>query len=165
VQDIDVAAEAPETVAIIEKLRAALNARPFDSVWVSELRRTQQTAALLGYTSPSVSAALNELDFGPWEGRLARDLRAERGGAWLTDPQTIELGESFESFVSRVRAFTNRLTAEGHTSALVIGHGAWIRCCIALADHGDARLMNKVTLGNGELVERDLEPAGDGVAS
>jgi broad specificity phosphatase PhoE len=162
IQDIDVATGAPETMAIAEKVRQLLKPRSFGKIWTSELRRTRQTAELLGYTSTSVSAQLNELDFGPWEGRLAPDLGTHAGGAWLSDPSRLEFGETFEGFVARVRAFTQDLYESGSSSALIVGHGAWIRCFIALLDSNDARRMNQIVVDNGEMVERDLQSALSG---
>jgi broad specificity phosphatase PhoE len=161
-QDIDVHKRAGATVAIAEKVRRLLQDRSFDRVWTSELRRTRQTAELLGYESTSVSEQLNELDFGFWGGRLASDLHAHSNGAWFSDPSQLELGESFESFVARVRSFMNEVHNSDCSSVLIIGHGAWIRCFIALADSKDVRHMNQVLVGNGEVVERDLQSALSG---
>ncbi len=52
-------------------------------VFASDLKRTRETAALLGYPEHTAVPALREIDVGDWSGRRIEDLRAEDEAAFL----------------------------------------------------------------------------------
>ena len=137
----------------LRRLREQLDAlTPFHGIHVSELGRTAQTARLLGYPCEVLlrDPRLNELDFGPFEGRSKEDLLLATNGDWFRDPSDLVLGESLEAFSARIAGFVEALPA--NTTTLVVGHGAWLRAMKSLVETGDLRTMNKGQLGNGQAV-------------
>jgi broad specificity phosphatase PhoE len=125
---------------------------PFDAVFASTLRRTQQTAEAYGYR-PDIDPLLDELDFGPYEGQPREQLLREVP-EWTSRPESVELGESIAELEERVRRFLER-----HASlerVLIFGHGAWLRALRALALQGDIHSMNTTVLRNNTLLELEL---------
>lgn len=127
-------------------------AGPFRSVFVSTLRRSKETARAYGYERPRVEPLLDELDFGPYEGRLRSDMERAIGRTWFTDPATVRLGEPLVEFEERVLTFiANHCSGKG--PILAFGHGAWIRAFISVTLHGNIRAMNRVTVRSNEIHE------------
>ncbi len=116
-----------------------------DAIYVTSLRRTQQTAAALARRlalEPRVEADLREVHLGDWEGGafrinvsqrhpLAERLFAEQ--RWDVIPNA----ESMESLQKRVRAGVMRI-AEAHRDrrVAVFTHGGVIGTIVAMATDG-----------------------------
>lgn len=116
---------------------------PWDDVFASGLRRTQETAVALGFDECTVDPLLDEFDFGPFEGLARADLIAHFGPAWHEDPRPLVLGESIQDLQTRICSFLSRPgLKEGHN--LVIGHGAWIRGLLAFFGDGHMARMNQI---------------------
>lgn len=115
---------------------------PFDGMYVSTLRRTQETAApLVARTGlqPVVDADLREVFLGEWEGGLLRQRAADgdptfaevmREQRWDVVPGA----ESRRVFGGRLRAAVERI-ADSHPGGLVVvfSHGAAIGEILAQA--------------------------------
>ena len=127
---------------------------PFDEVFCSTLRRTRQTAEAFGFSSPIEDADLDELDFGPVEGRLRSEMLAAVGDAWKTAPDTLTFGEPVLRLETRIRSFLRR--QRDRNAVLVFGHGAWSRALFSLHTTGALRQMNQVALEHGAAIELDL---------
>lgn len=153
-RDIPIAAYFEQMASLVDSIMYELGDTPFDVVYVSTLRRTQQTATLLGFSTVEELSELDEYDLGFWEGKLLSELHQFMGGAWFYAPDEVPMGEPFKSLVARVKKFIAKICNEPVSSVLVIGHGVWIRCFLALIDHNDARMMNTFKLANGEVVKR-----------
>ena len=139
----------PDQADTIRRLKRSLKASSYDLVFTSQLGRTQETAIACGYGDRAeASELLNEIDFGDWEGRPASELRSTT--SWMDNPREVELGESFDRFVARVTLFLRQLLEYGEGRVLVFGHGAWIRCGIALIEKGQPGSMNRVVIEHGE---------------
>jgi broad specificity phosphatase PhoE len=149
-QDTDVLELDEVSAAAIQGNQESLKqAGPFDAILASSLKRTQQTAALYGFTDFTVEPLLDELDFGRYEGR-ERYLLAQELPEWATDPRKLVLGEPILSLEARICSF---VTKYGHLSnILVFGHGSWFRGLLSVAQYGDVRDMNAVQIENNELV-------------
>ena len=139
-----------ERTAIAANRRALESLPPFDAVLVSRLRRTAMTAEQHGYRGRyQVEPLLDELDFGPYEGRPRAELLAEVGELWENAPQRLVLGEPLTELEQRVRAFLHRYRDR---SILAFGHGAWIRAAVAVVGKDSIEGMNRVTIHNNQLV-------------
>ncbi len=136
-----------ETRAAIARNRLSLAGRfaSFDHVLVSSLRRTAMTAEAYGYGElAQVEPLLDELDFGPYEGRLRSEMLRELGDRWVEAPQTLMLGEPISALGARVRSVLSRYG--GCQSLLIFGHGAWLRALRSLIEQGDLGRMNRMTI-------------------
>ena len=115
---------------------------PVDAVYVTNLRRTQQTAAplakRLGIT-PQVEPDLREVLLGEWEGGLFRIRVAERHEHAIRMFETqrwdaIPGAESTEALATRVRAAIDRIaTAHPDGHVVAVTHGGVIGQIVAMA--------------------------------
>ena len=106
-------------------------------VWqVSPLRRTQETAALLGIEA-AVEPALTEMDWGAYEGRTLAELKAQHGETFAANEQRgLDFqppgGESPRQVQDRLRPWLRRLGA-GKVNVGAITHKGVIRAILAQA--------------------------------
>ncbi|HET7628096.1 MAG TPA: histidine phosphatase family protein [Bacillales bacterium] len=135
---------------IAEQKRTLATLGPFDKIIVSSLRRTRQTAEVYGYSDPVVEPLLDELDFGPFEGKRKSELIEAYGERWLHQPRSLVLGEPLIDFERRVIRVLRRHA--GVDRLLLFGHGSWIRACLSIQQYGDVNKMNEIRLKNNELV-------------
>ncbi|MDF1510076.1 phosphoglycerate mutase family protein [Robertmurraya sp. DFI.2.37] len=137
----------------IAKNTNLLMGKSFDHVLCSSLLRTKQTAERYGYTAVQ-DALLDELDFGPFEGRPKEDLLCEFGELWIEHPQKIVLGESLSNLEKRIISFLNKYNNAAHL--LVFGHGSWIRALSSYHRFGHINAMNKMTVNNNECISLEF---------
>jgi probable phosphoglycerate mutase len=129
-----------------EQVALRLAADPVDSLYVSTLRRTGETAApLVERTglSPVVDADLREVFLGEWEGGLLRQRAADgdpiferllRDQRWDVVPGA----ESREEFGGRLRRAVERIAAAHPGGRVVVfSHGAAIGEILAQASGSD----------------------------
>ncbi|MGL1932257.1 MAG: histidine phosphatase family protein [Desulfotalea sp.] len=153
-RDIDILPPSPAVLAKIEENKQYLKALPtFDHVLVSSLHRTTMTAELYSADITSVEPFLDELDFGPYEGRAKADLQAEQK-TWLSDPEKSVLQDNLSALTNRVLNFC--LKYENCENVLAFGHGAWIRALLAHNKDGHLKNMNKLEVCNNEVVHVNL---------
>ena len=139
---------APEGEAQAERVAARLVEEAVDAVYVTNLRRTAQTAApLLGKIGLTavVEPDLREVHLGEWEGGLFR-MRVAAGdpvAARMLAEQRWDVipgGEPDEAFCARVRAGVRRLHEDNPGKRLaVFTHSGVIGCALSLAT-GASRL-------------------------
>jgi broad specificity phosphatase PhoE len=118
---------------------------PEDAVWfISNLRRTRQTAEAIGHAGYELPELLIEPDlreqgFGQWHGLRHEDHNATRKdpfvGIWNCAPRDVPPGgESFVQLMVRVHAAIERITAQHAGRDIVcVAHGGTIRAALALA--------------------------------
>jgi broad specificity phosphatase PhoE len=146
---------------IREALRAELGGSRPDEVLVSELRRTRETAMLLGFEEVTTEALLNELDFGAFEGQSLLDLEEKTGGLWTLNPEGLSLGEPVSRLGDRARAFLEKY--EHHQLVVAFGHGAWMRALYSIIkDHGRLSQMNRVHIPNHSILSVNWTSEGAG---
>ncbi|WP_035237978.1 histidine phosphatase family protein [Desulfobacter vibrioformis] len=148
-RDISILPPGPREEKLIRdnKLKLAPFTR-FDHILVSGLKRTHETAAF--YTDRfSVEPLLDELDFGPFEGRPRAEL-IRACPDWETNPAALVLGEPLSALKHRVLAFMDRYA--GAKTVLAFGHGAWIRALTSLWETGNLTCMNRITIPNNTIV-------------
>jgi len=117
----------------------------FGSVrWLcSPLRRARQTAELLGHAGAEIVPALIEADWGAWEGKSLKDLRAELGDE-MAEMESRGLdfrppgGESPRDLQIRLTPLLRRVGQEDLPTAAVTHKGV-IRAAYALAKGWDMR--------------------------
>lgn len=143
-----------ETKRRMGALKKRLESMQFDLVLTSALSRARETGRLLGF-APALEPLLNELDFGPFEGRPKKELVAASGEAWLTDPLATPIGEFYRQLESRIRDFAHGYRDSG--TVLAFTHGSWIRAAVALAESGSLGTMNSREIQNLDLVELFLD--------
>jgi probable phosphoglycerate mutase len=107
--------------------------------WVtSPLRRTRETAAILGRGDARVEPALVEMDWGRWEGFSLAELRADAGAGFSTaEALGLDLqppgGESPRRVQARIGPWLDRL----ERSTVAVTHKGVIRALVALATGWD----------------------------
>lgn len=107
--------------------------------WISSpLKRTRETAELLGATNLKIEPALIEMNWGAWEGETLSDLRAKYGaefkynearGLYMTPPG----GESPADVVARLTPWLQSLEVD----TIAITHKGVIRALKSLAYNWD----------------------------
>jgi broad specificity phosphatase PhoE len=126
--------------AQMQRAGAALAAERFDAVYSSRLRRARLGAALVAGASvePRPLAALDEVDFGRWEGWTREEIAARDPDAfrrWEADPEHFVYpgGECRQAFQRRVSAGLDALLARarGQRLLLVVHRGV---IAVALAE-------------------------------
>ncbi len=151
--DIDILPISDSLKTQIETQRSQIEAKkePVDLVVTSALKRTQQTARAYGYDKFTVEPLINELNFGPFEGRSRDDLIEHCGEAWFEDPGSIVLGEPMQSLEKRIKLFLEKYQA--YRQVLVFAHGSWARALTSILSCGSVKNMNKVVVENNQLLE------------
>jgi broad specificity phosphatase PhoE len=122
---------------------------PFDLVLASTLKRTHQTAQLYGYEYHT-EELLDELDFGPFEGRPKEELFEKYGELWINNPKDLVLGESIKDLEERLVLFLDKY--KKFSNILAFGHGSWIRAMISYSEYGDVNNMNKIIVENNACI-------------
>lgn len=156
--DIDILPVSNEQQIEIAQTNQELNAiGNFDSIIVSELKRTHQTAKQYGYSEFSVESLINELNFGIYEGQPKERMISELGPSWYDDPRNLVLGEPIVGLAKRVELFLQKY--EQSHRLLVFAHGSWTRAMISFVTIGSLKNMNKVTVENNQLVKLNYHVA------
>jgi probable phosphoglycerate mutase len=136
--------------------------------WLSStLGRARETAALLGRPEAVAHVALNEMNWGAWEGRTLRDLRAELGAAMAENEARgldfrPEGGESPREVQARLRPLLRSLAAAGRPT-VAVAHRGVLRALYCLASGWDLTGKPPVEFDRGALQRFRL--AADGSPS
>ena len=115
-------------------LRRWLSGLSFDRVIASDLARTRETAALLGFADAEPDPGLREIDVGAWQGQYADRLDREAYLGWRRGRHTPPDGEPWEAFCARVTGALEaqvRRTAAAAEAVLVVAHGGVVRALMA----------------------------------
>ncbi|MEL6639615.1 MAG: histidine phosphatase family protein [Bacteroidota bacterium] len=127
----------------------------FDHILTSELQRTQQSAAAYDIHNFRVEPLLNELNFGPYEGRPKAEMIEELGAAWRERPRSITLGEAIVDFEARLLRFIEQYRSA--ETVLAFAHGRLMRALCSIAATGDVGRMNDYQIANNELLVLTFE--------
>ncbi|QAY69671.1 histidine phosphatase family protein [Xylanimonas protaetiae] len=158
----------PLTAAGEEQARQAgraLGGYDFAAVYASPLQRARRTAALAGFPDAVVDENLAEWDYGPVDGRTAKDLSAvlgreflifDDGVRWLPpDPEHGDgrPGERLEDVYGRALAVVARVeeTLRDGGPVLVVAHGHLLRVLATAWLGVDARLGERLELGTAAI--------------
>ncbi|MFO1074123.1 MAG: histidine phosphatase family protein [Geminicoccaceae bacterium] len=130
----------------------------------SPLRRTRETAALLGFVDPASDPRLAEMHWGAFEGRQLPELRAEQGDG-LAAREALGLdfrppgGESPREVVARLRGYLAEL-AGGAGPHVLVTHKGVLRAALVLAFAWDMLGKPPVRLETGLALLFELAPDG-----
>jgi len=118
-----------------ERLGRALTQERFDLIVTSDLKRTQETAAIIrSYQAKSVrtliSPELREIDYGDHVGKEKETLRQEEPRYHADPDYQHPGGESFLQLQERVNAVLKRLEGE-YERVLVVTHAGALRALYA----------------------------------
>ena len=131
--DIDLAAEGRRQASCLAQRLAR---QPIAALYSSPLRRTVETATLVGRPhglTPILAAGLREIDYGQWEARRRRDVQAEYAAAfaaWEADPLTLAPpgGETGRAVLARALPALQSIAANHPTQTIaVVSHKTTIR--------------------------------------
>jgi broad specificity phosphatase PhoE len=149
-KDIELSTITEEYQAEIKQNQGILKTlAPFEVVLASTLKRTHQTAELYRY-QPETEHLLDELDFGPFEGRPKSLLLEKYGDQWTENPKGLVLGESLTNLEKRIVGFLHKYKES--EKILVFGHGSWIRALSSYYHYGHINNMNKMNVNNNECI-------------
>lgn len=155
-RDIDIAPITKQyQEGIVQNQKLLGDLAPFDLVLASTLKRTHQTADAYGY-DVEVDGLLDELDFGPFEGKSKNELIETYGHQWTSNPKELTLGESVSNLETRIVRFLEKYKQK--ENILVFGHGSWIRAAISYYYNGHINDMNQVNVNNNECFTLKFTP-------
>jgi probable phosphoglycerate mutase len=157
-QGHDDAPLSPRGVAQANDLQAFVRAIAPIRVVCSDLGRTRETAALLGFAGAPADRRLREIDMGEWTGRIKTEVEAERPDdyrAWRAGAFTPKNGEGWPAFRSRVVEGLLDSLGENGANTLAVVHGGVIRAaCDAFLGLAPARIV-PVTPGTATILSFD----------
>lgn len=123
--DVSINETGKEQAALLHQL---MKGRSISRVYTSQLKRTQETAAIiLPDQTPTAYKALNERDFGLWEGRTANEIQAAFPlvwEEWLESPfeVTPSKAEPFDKFKERVWSIVKEIRERADPEIVIVGH-------------------------------------------
>jgi broad specificity phosphatase PhoE len=158
----------PLTAAGEEQARLAgraLAAYDFAAVYTSPLERARRTTELAGYPDAVVDDNLAEWDYGPVDGRTAKEISAELGREFVIfedgvrilppDPERSDgrPGELLEEVYARAQAVVVRVeeTLRDGGDVLVVAHGHLLRVLVTAWLGVDPRLGARFELGTAAI--------------
>lgn len=123
--DVSINETGKEQAALLHQL---MKGKSISRVYTSQLKRTQETAAIIfPDQNPTAYKALNERDFGLWEGRTANEIQAAFPlvwEEWLESPfeVTPSKAEPFEKFKERVWSIVQDIRERADPEIVIVGH-------------------------------------------
>ena len=120
----------PDGVAEARRLAGLLEGTTFDLVLTSPLRRSAETAALVGFPEAPRDPALAEWDYGDYEGMTTSEIR-QRVPGWTVFTHPAPGGESADQVAARADRVIARVMTEATERALVFSHAHFIRVLAA----------------------------------
>ncbi len=124
-------------------LKQLLNGKTFQAVFVSPLRRAQDTCRLAGYsTAAKIKPEIMEWDYGDYEGRTPEEIRAEIPD-WTIWDHGCPGGETLEDVAKRARHIIAEL-AKIQGDVALFSHGHFLRiltACLLELPPTTARLL------------------------
>jgi len=148
-----------------ERAGRALAAYDFAAVYTSPLERARRTAELAGYPDAVVDHNLVEWDYGPVDGRTAKEVSAELGREFVIFEDGVRVlpphpdrsdgrpGELLEEVYARARAVVTRTEETLHDGGhvLVVAHGHLLRVLVTAWLGVDPKLGARFELGTAAI--------------
>ncbi len=127
----------------------------FGLVLSSPLQRARRTAELAGLEA-EIDPLLVEWDYGGYEGRTTKEIRAELGYNWTAFAHGVVRGESPGETVEEVaarasRVLTRVLPAMATRDVALIAHGHYLRVLTAVFLRAAPRFAAQITLDAGSV--------------
>ncbi|HEY32548.1 MAG TPA: histidine phosphatase family protein [Dehalococcoidia bacterium] len=113
-----------------ELLAEYLGHTKLEAVYSSPLRRAIQTAEVIAHhhsLSVEITAGLNDINFGEWQGLSLNEARIKYGelySAWVTTPHQVRFpsGESLDEVRERAVALVNELVDKYEGAVVLVSH-------------------------------------------
>ncbi|MDH2444264.1 histidine phosphatase family protein [Amnibacterium sp. CER49] len=149
-------------------LSGTLADEPIDAVFASTLIRTQETIAPTAEQrglEPRLLEGLREIRAGDLEGERTREAQRaymETVFRWANGERDVAMpgGETGEEFFARFDAALAEVAESGAADAVVVSHGAAIRCWSATVAGADRDFLATHPLPNTGIVALEGEPGG-----
>lgn len=140
---------AQQTGPLLDRFRFAL-------VLTSPLQRASRTAELAGLTGARVDEDLLEWDYGGYEGRTTKEIRAELGRPWTVFEDGVvpgdTPGETVEDVAARTRRVIDRaLPVMQDGDVALVGHGHCLRVLTSVFLRQEPRFGAQLTLSAGSV--------------
>ena len=128
----------------------------------SPLQRALRTAQIAGFPSPEVDPNLVEWDYGAYEGRTTKDIRAELGYDWTVFENGVVPGDSSGETVEEVAARASRVLLRAapvlaSRDVLLFGHGHALRILATVFLREQPRGAAKLLLDAGSVSVLEYE--------
>jgi broad specificity phosphatase PhoE len=143
----------------------SLQGKSIDKIFCSPLKRTVQTARIIGDTlqlNPIVEDSFNELLMGSWEGLSEKEVERyypKEWEIWNNRPAELNMEgrETLAGLLKRVLGGISKLELEDKVGSFVIvTHVAVIRVLRIRGDDGDLNSYKKVNVPNGRIFHMRL---------
>jgi len=143
-------------------LAERLSGFDFGLVLSSPMQRARRTAEIAGFGSPEVDPNLVEWDYGAYEGRTTKDIRAELGYAWAAFEHGVVEGDTPGETVEEVAARASRvllraLPVLATRDVLLFGHGHALRILATTFLREQSRFAAKLLLDAGSVSVLEYE--------
>lgn len=143
-------------------LASRLASFDFGLVLSSPLQRALRTAQIAGFSSPEVDPNLEEWDYGAYEGRTTKDIRAELGYDWTVFENGVVPGDSSGETVEEVAARASRVLLRADPvlatrDVLLFGHGHALRILATVFLREQPRGAAKLLLDAGSVSVLEYE--------
>ncbi|WP_353950105.1 histidine phosphatase family protein [Knoellia sp. S7-12] len=134
----------------------------FGLVLSSPMQRAQRTAQIAGFGSPEVDPNLVEWDYGAYEGRTTKEIRAELGYDWAAFEHGVIPGKTPGETVEEVAARASRVLLRAapvfaSRDVLLFGHGHALRILATVFLREQPRFAAKLLLDAGSVSVLEYE--------
>lgn len=142
-----------------EKAGEMLKGIKFDSIYISERKRTRETALLaLGNKQHKFmeDSRINEINFGEFEGKNYKEIQEKyplEYEEWNNNWQQFAPpgGESYQTFYLRVESFIKDLLEIDNENILIVTHGGVVRSIYCYVLGGNLDFYWKFASRNGDI--------------
>ncbi|EAP99039.1 putative phosphoglycerate mutase family protein [Janibacter sp. HTCC2649] len=143
-------------------LAERLSGFDFGLVLASPMQRARRTAEIAGFPSPEIDPNLVEWDYGAYEGRTTKEIRAEVGYDWTVFENGVvpgaTPGETVEEVAARMsRVLLRALPVMATRDVLLFGHGHALRVLATTFLREQARFAAKLLLDAGSVSVLEYE--------
>ena len=157
--DIPLTAQGEEDAATLSQRLADYD---FGLVLSSPMQRAQRTAEIAGFGSPEVDPNLVEWDYGAYEGRTTKEIRAELGYDWAAFEHGVIPGKTHGETVEEVAARASRVLLRAapvivSRDVLLFGHGHALRILATVFLREQPRFAAKLLLDAGSVSVLEYE--------
>lgn len=134
----------------------------FGLVLSSPMQRAQRTAEIAGFASPEVDPNLVEWDYGAYEGRTTKEIRADLGYDWAAFEHGVIPGRTHGETVEEVAARASRVLLRvapvlASRDVLLFGHGHALRILATVFLREQPRFAAKLLLDAGSVSVLEYE--------
>lgn len=143
-------------------LAERLSGFDFGLVLSSPMQRARRTAEIAGFSSPDIDPNLVEWDYGAYEGRTTKEIRAELGYDWTVFENGVVAGDTPGETVEEVAARMSRVLLRAmpvlaEKDVLLFAHGHALRILATTFLREQPRFAAKLLLDAGSVSVLEFE--------